>query len=51
MARIDRLEEETRRTFQLASVIGRTFYYRVLERVSGTQTDLIAISAPCRERI
>ena len=31
MARIDRLEEETRYTLQLASVIGRSFYYRVLD--------------------
>lgn len=30
LARIDRLEEQTRRTLQLASVIGRSFYYRVL---------------------
>ena len=33
-ARIDCLEEEARRTLQLASVIGRSFYYRVLERVN-----------------
>jgi class 3 adenylate cyclase/tetratricopeptide (TPR) repeat protein len=39
MARIDRLEEEARRTLQLASVIGRTFLYRVLQSVSGSQTD------------
>lgn len=32
-ARIDRLEENARRTLQLASVIGRSFYYRVLARV------------------
>jgi tetratricopeptide (TPR) repeat protein len=32
-ARIDRLEEETRHTLQLASVIGRTFYQRVLESI------------------
>ena len=30
IARIDRLERETRRTLQLASVIGRSFYYHVL---------------------
>jgi class 3 adenylate cyclase/tetratricopeptide (TPR) repeat protein len=40
MARIDRLEEETRRALQLASVIGRTFQHRVLLAVSGTQPDL-----------
>ncbi|MGB3715892.1 MAG: BREX system ATP-binding domain-containing protein [Candidatus Promineifilaceae bacterium] len=32
-ARIDRLEEETRHTLQLASVIGRTFSQRVLESI------------------
>ncbi len=40
MARIDRLEEETRRALQLASVIGRAFLYRVLQAVSGPQADL-----------
>lgn len=34
LARIDRLEEETRRTLQMASVIGRSFYFRVLEKIS-----------------
>ena len=34
LARIDRLEVETRRTLQLASVIGRTFYERLLEKIS-----------------
>jgi predicted ATPase/class 3 adenylate cyclase len=29
-ARIDRLEEHARRTVQLASVVGRSFYYKVL---------------------
>ena len=29
-ARIDRLEEQARRTVQLASVVGRSFYYKVL---------------------
>lgn len=32
-ARLDRLEEDSRRTLQLASVIGRSFYYRVLRRI------------------
>jgi class 3 adenylate cyclase/tetratricopeptide (TPR) repeat protein len=32
-ARIDRLEEETRHTLQLASVIGRTFSQRVLQSI------------------
>ncbi len=33
VARIDRLDEEARRTIQTASVIGRSFYYRVLQRI------------------
>lgn len=39
-ARMDRLEEETRATLQMASVIGRNFYYRVLQAVDGGLTDL-----------
>jgi class 3 adenylate cyclase len=34
MARIDRLDEETRSTLQMASVIGRSFYYRLLQAIS-----------------
>lgn len=34
MARIDRLDEEAKATLQMASVIGRTFYYRVLQAIS-----------------
>jgi class 3 adenylate cyclase/tetratricopeptide (TPR) repeat protein len=33
-ARIDRLEEDARLTLQLASVIGRSFFYRVLESIN-----------------
>ncbi len=33
LARLDRLEDDARRTLQLASVIGRSFYYRVLRRI------------------
>jgi class 3 adenylate cyclase/tetratricopeptide (TPR) repeat protein len=33
VARIDRLAEDTRRTLQMASVVGRSFYYRVLDRI------------------
>ena len=33
-SRIDRLEEEARHTLQLAAVIGRSFYHRVLKFVS-----------------
>ena len=36
MARIDRLDEQTKSTLQAASVIGRAFYYRILERISDT---------------
>ncbi len=35
-ARIDRLEKEARHTLQLASVIGRNFYRRVLDMISET---------------
>ncbi|MEO8666913.1 MAG: adenylate/guanylate cyclase domain-containing protein [Bauldia sp.] len=34
MARIDRLDEQTKSTLQTASVIGRSFYYRILETIS-----------------
>ncbi len=40
VSRFDRLEEEARKTLQLASVIGRSFYYQVLELVSDTATAL-----------
>ncbi|MGW8227195.1 MAG: ATP-binding protein, partial [Anaerolineales bacterium] len=33
-ARIDRLEEDARLTLQMASVIGRSFFYRVLESIN-----------------
>ena len=39
-ARLDRLEESTRATLQLASVIGRSFYHRVLEAVDDADADL-----------
>jgi tetratricopeptide (TPR) repeat protein len=35
MARLDRLGEEGKRTVQLASVIGRQFLHRLLERIAG----------------
>ncbi|MBN1954362.1 MAG: AAA family ATPase [Anaerolineae bacterium] len=34
MARIDRLEEDTKRTLQIASVIGRAFLYRILAAIA-----------------
>ncbi len=39
-ARQDRLGDETLRVVQVASVIGRTFYYRVLSNVTDTQNEL-----------
>ena len=40
LARMDRLEEEARRTLQLAAVIGRSFYYRVLKLISEAADEL-----------
>ena len=40
MARIDRLEEVPKRALQLASVIGREFTVRLLERISDVKTQL-----------
>ena len=40
MARIDRLDEQTKSTLQTASVIGRSFYYRILERISDSAITL-----------
>jgi predicted ATPase len=34
MARIDRLDQEAKSTLQMASVIGRSFYFRILEAIS-----------------
>jgi class 3 adenylate cyclase len=34
MARIDRLDQETKSTLQLAAVIGRSFYHRILRAIS-----------------
>ena len=39
-ARIDRLEEDVRRTLQLSSVIGRSFYHRVLKLISDSSVAL-----------
>jgi class 3 adenylate cyclase/tetratricopeptide (TPR) repeat protein len=39
-ARMDRLEESTRGTLQLASVIGRSFYHRVLQAVDDASHEL-----------
>ena len=40
MARLDRLEADARRTLQLASVIGRSFYYEVLKRIIDAAIEL-----------
>src|SRR5207249_9059708 len=40
MARLDRLGEDGKRTVQLASVIGRQFLVRLLERISGLTGEL-----------
>jgi predicted ATPase len=40
MARMDRLDRETRSTLQLASVIGRSFYHRVLRAISDSTIEL-----------
>jgi predicted ATPase/class 3 adenylate cyclase len=40
VSRIDRLEGEARHTLQLASVIGRSFYYRVLQSISQAVEEL-----------
>lgn len=42
MSRIDRLDRETRSTLQLAAVIGRSFYYRILRAISERSTRLDA---------
>ena len=40
LARIDQLQEDVRRTLQVASVIGRSFLYRLLEAVAEAETKL-----------
>jgi class 3 adenylate cyclase len=40
VARIDRLEEEARQTLQMAAVVGRSFYYRVLNHIAGIAQQL-----------
>jgi class 3 adenylate cyclase/tetratricopeptide (TPR) repeat protein len=42
MARIDRLEEQTRELVRKASVIGRSFFYRILTEVASTIGDIDA---------
>ncbi len=40
LARIDRLEEDVRRTLQMAAVIGKSFLYRILETISEAEMQL-----------
>jgi len=40
MARIDRLEEQTRNLLKIASILGRNFFYRVLLEVASTVEDI-----------
>jgi oligopeptide transport system substrate-binding protein len=40
LARIDRLEEDVRRTLQMAAVIGKSFLYRILETISEAEMRL-----------
>jgi len=40
LARIDRLEEDVKRTLQLASVIGRSFLFKLLEAISDAEREL-----------
>lgn len=40
LARIDRLQEDVRRTLQLASVIGKSFMYRLLEAIAAAERQL-----------
>jgi ABC-type oligopeptide transport system substrate-binding subunit/class 3 adenylate cyclase len=40
LARIDRLQEDVRRTLQMASVIGRSFLYRLLEAIAAAEQQL-----------
>jgi ABC-type oligopeptide transport system substrate-binding subunit/class 3 adenylate cyclase/ribosomal protein L40E len=42
LARIDRLEEDVRHTLQMASVIGKSFLYRILETISEAEQELDA---------
>jgi tetratricopeptide (TPR) repeat protein len=40
VARIDRLDEKTRNMIKVASVIGRSFFYRILKKVTDTNEGL-----------
>ncbi|MFC1896214.1 AAA family ATPase [Thermodesulfobacteriota bacterium] len=40
LARLDRLERETKRILQEASVIGRAFYYEIITRITAVKEDV-----------
>jgi len=40
MARIDRLQEDTKRVLQLAAVVGRIFFYRILAAIACEEREL-----------
>jgi ABC-type oligopeptide transport system substrate-binding subunit/class 3 adenylate cyclase len=40
LARIDRLEDDVRQTLQMASVIGRSFLYRLLQRICQAEAQI-----------
>lgn len=48
LARIDRLEKEARESLQLASVIGREFTVRLLDRISDLASELEGVLADLR---
>jgi len=50
MARVDRLDERTRQLLRVASVIGRSFYRRILTDLAGHYDELDADLATLKER-
>ena len=40
MARVDRLDEDLKQVLRLASVVGRSFFYRVLAGIAEAERDL-----------
>ena len=48
-ARMDRLEENLKRTMQVASVIGRDFAYRILQTITGMQRELKSLLVNLQE--
>jgi class 3 adenylate cyclase/tetratricopeptide (TPR) repeat protein len=49
MARIDRLDEETRRLVKVASVIGRNFFYKIIKEVAVQVEDIDSKLASLKE--